>query len=46
MSINNHGIPDITAPIGGYRQSGWGREFGAEGLEPYLETKTVAVALW
>lgn len=46
VSINNHGIPDLTAPIGGYRQSGWGREFGAEGLEPYLETKTVAVALW
>jgi phenylacetaldehyde dehydrogenase len=46
VSINNHGIPDVTAPIGGYRQSGWGREFGAEGLEPYLETKTVAVALW
>jgi phenylacetaldehyde dehydrogenase len=46
VSVNNHGIPDLTAPIGGYRQSGWGREFGAEGLEPYLETKTVAVALW
>jgi aldehyde dehydrogenase (NAD+) len=33
--------PDV--PFGGYRQSGLGREHGAEGFEEYLETKTVAV---
>ncbi len=41
IGINYHGPPDITAPFGGYKQSGWGREFGAEGLEPYLESKSV-----
>lgn len=28
-------------PFGGYKQSGWGRELGVEGLEPYLVTKSV-----
>jgi acyl-CoA reductase-like NAD-dependent aldehyde dehydrogenase len=28
-------------PFGGYKQSGWGREFGKEGLEMYLQTKSV-----
>jgi betaine-aldehyde dehydrogenase len=32
---------DTTAPFGGFKQSGLGREWGAEGLEPYLETKTI-----
>jgi betaine-aldehyde dehydrogenase len=27
--------------FGGFKQSGIGREGGAEGLMPYLETKTV-----
>jgi acyl-CoA reductase-like NAD-dependent aldehyde dehydrogenase len=30
-----------TAPFGGFKQSGIGREGGEEGLWPYLETKTV-----
>ena len=29
------------APIGGYRQSGNGREGGTGGLEEYLEVKTI-----
>jgi phenylacetaldehyde dehydrogenase len=41
VGINVHGIPDSIAPFGGYKQSGWGRENGAEGLEPYLQTKTI-----
>ena len=24
--INSHGIPDLSVPFGGYKQSGWGRE--------------------
>lgn len=41
MGINTHGLAGINAPFGGYKQSGWGREFGKESLDLYLETKTV-----
>jgi len=41
IGINYHGPADVSAPFGGYKQSGWGREFGAEGLNQYLESKTV-----
>jgi len=43
VGINHHGGGDIYAPFGGYKQSGWGREFGAESLDMYLETKTVVI---
>jgi phenylacetaldehyde dehydrogenase len=36
---------DSALPFGGYKQSGWGRENGREGIETYTETKTVSVAL-
>jgi phenylacetaldehyde dehydrogenase len=29
--------------MGGYKQSGWGREFGKEGVEMYTEVKSVVV---
>lgn len=32
---------DMVAPMGGYKQSGNGRELGAFGLEEYLEVKAV-----
>ena len=32
---------DASAPFGGYKQSGNGRESGPEGLEEFLETKAV-----
>lgn len=32
---------DLSAPFGGYRQSGNGREWGAHGLSEYLETKVI-----
>ena len=32
---------DFAAPFGGYKSSGVGREFGREGLEGYLETKSI-----
>ncbi len=32
-------------PVGGYKQSGWGRENGAEALAEYLETKSVVTRL-
>jgi acyl-CoA reductase-like NAD-dependent aldehyde dehydrogenase len=43
VGINQHGSPNIFAPFGGYKQSGWGREFGRESLDLYLECKTVIV---
>ncbi len=39
--INCWGASDAGAPFGGYKTSGIGREHGREGLEAYLETKTV-----
>ena len=32
---------DFALPFGGFKQSGIGREGGAEGIAPYLETKTI-----
>ncbi|WP_019994523.1 aldehyde dehydrogenase family protein [Aureimonas ureilytica] len=32
---------DPQAPFGGYKRSGNGREYGREGMEEYLETKSV-----
>ena len=34
-------LADLTAPFGGYKQSGNGREWGAWGFEDMLETKAV-----
>jgi phenylacetaldehyde dehydrogenase len=36
---------DYAMPFGGYKQSGWGRENGREGVEAYTEVKTVSVGL-
>jgi phenylacetaldehyde dehydrogenase len=45
VGINNHGGGDFAVPLGGYKQSGWGRENGEPGLQLYLELKTVTVKL-
>ncbi len=45
VSVNTQMAADFDLPIGGYKQSGWGRENGLEGLSLYLETKSVVVAL-
>ena len=38
-------VSNPAAPFGGVKQSGFGREGGFEGIDEYLETKYVAVAL-
>ena len=43
--VNCYNIFDASMPFGGYKQSGWGREMGAEVLKNYLETKSVCVSL-
>lgn len=45
VSVNCHGAIGTNIPFGGYKQSGWGREFGHDALEAYLETKAVTVRL-
>jgi phenylacetaldehyde dehydrogenase len=45
VSINCHGAVGTNIPFGGFRQSGWGREFGQEGLAAYLDTKAVTARL-
>ncbi len=39
--INTHSMYDASLPIGGMKQSGWGRDSGVGALENYLETKTI-----
>ncbi|WP_337181833.1 aldehyde dehydrogenase family protein [Shinella sp.] len=43
--INCHNFNDVTMPFGGFKQSGWGRELGAQALDLYTQTKTVAIRL-
>ncbi len=43
--VNTYGQFDPSAPFGGYKMSGYGREQGWEALEFYLQTKTVWVDL-
>ena len=44
VHINGAG-PDFSAPFGGYKQSGNGREWGVEGFEEFLETKAMMGAV-
>ena len=40
----NDGAPSAAhAPFGGFKESGYGREGGIEGIEPYLETKYLSI---
>ena len=39
--INSHAMYDASLPIGGIKQSGWGRDSGQQAVENYLELQTV-----
>ena len=43
--INCYNVYDAALPFGGYKESGWGREMGAEALENYTETKAVCIQI-
>ncbi|MDF3312200.1 aldehyde dehydrogenase family protein [Rhodococcus sp. T2V] len=42
--INGSHVQDMGMPFGGYKQSGWGRENGIEGLDAFLQSKSVYAA--
>jgi succinate-semialdehyde dehydrogenase/glutarate-semialdehyde dehydrogenase len=45
IGLNQGLVSNAGAPFGGVKQSGFGREGGFEGIDEYLETKYVAMAL-
>jgi succinate-semialdehyde dehydrogenase / glutarate-semialdehyde dehydrogenase len=45
VGLNQGIVSNPAAPFGGVKHSGYGREGGREGIDEYLETKYVAVAL-
>jgi phenylacetaldehyde dehydrogenase len=43
--VNHYNGFDTAMPFGGYKQSGWGRELGINGVDGYLETTAVNIAI-
>ena len=41
--VNHFGVNDIIAPVGGYKKSGFGKDFGLEGLLKYTHSKSISV---
>ena len=45
VGVNEGIVSNAAAPFGGIKQSGFGREGGAEGIEEYLHVKYVGIAI-
>ena len=45
LNVNGGAAYFADLPFGGYKASGIGRQNGLEGLEQYLETKTIALPI-
>jgi len=43
--INCYAVFDSALPFGGYKQSGWGREWGRPALDLYTESKSVCAQI-
>jgi acyl-CoA reductase-like NAD-dependent aldehyde dehydrogenase len=43
--VNTYNVYHPASPFGGYKESGFGRELGAQALDMYLEKKSVWVSL-
>jgi acyl-CoA reductase-like NAD-dependent aldehyde dehydrogenase len=43
--VNTYAETDVTMAMGGYKQSGFGREMGAESIDAYTQTKSVLMRL-
>ena len=44
--INCYRAFDIDCPYGGYKMSGFGRDFGMQALDQYLQVKSVVTPLY
>jgi succinate-semialdehyde dehydrogenase/glutarate-semialdehyde dehydrogenase len=45
VGLNQGMVSNASAPFGGVKASGFGREGGVEGIKEYLETKYIAMAM-
>jgi acyl-CoA reductase-like NAD-dependent aldehyde dehydrogenase len=45
VQVNCQLVFDHDVPFGGHKQSGWGHEFGKEGLDMYMKTKSAWIQL-
>ena len=43
--VNATFFPSVLTPFGGFKQSGYGREGGKDGLREYLQAKTVHISV-